>query len=96
MLPLSGERIAHAGQLGLYGSIEHLVPDGHAHAADQRLVDGDEMCIRDRLAAEARRKAGDVHSMPPACVSITQATETGSVYTLDEIQAIGAVCRRCV
>ena len=31
--------------------------------------------------------------MPPACVSITQATETGSVYTLDEIQAIGAVCR---
>lgn len=42
MLPLSGERIAHAGQLGLYGSIEHLVPDGHAHAADQRLVDGDD------------------------------------------------------
>ncbi|WP_373744640.1 threonine aldolase family protein, partial [Achromobacter insuavis] len=46
-----------------------------------------------RLAVEARRKAGDVHSMPPACVSITQATETGSVYTLDEIQALGAVCR---
>ncbi|KOQ42000.1 threonine aldolase, partial [Achromobacter xylosoxidans] len=30
---------------------------------------------------------------PPACVSITQATETGSVYSLDEIQAIGAICR---
>ncbi|MFY3001689.1 threonine aldolase family protein [Achromobacter xylosoxidans] len=46
-----------------------------------------------QLAHEAHRKAGDVHSMPPACVSITQATETGSVYSLDEIQAIGAICR---
>ncbi|WP_238923877.1 threonine aldolase family protein [Achromobacter ruhlandii] len=46
-----------------------------------------------QLAVEARRKAGDVHSMPPACVSITQATEAGSVYTRDEITAIGDVCR---
>ena len=42
---------------------------------------------------EARRKAGDVHSMQPSCVSVTQATETGGVYTLDELRAIGAVCR---
>ncbi|WP_447980965.1 threonine aldolase family protein [Achromobacter kerstersii] len=46
-----------------------------------------------QLAAEARRKVGDVHSVQPSCVSITQATETGSVYTLDEIQAIGGICR---
>ena len=46
-----------------------------------------------QLAVEARRKAGDVHSMQPSCVSVTQATETGGVYTLDELRAIGAVCR---
>ena len=44
-----------------------------------------------QLAVEARRKAGDVHSMQPSCVSVTQATETGGVYTLDELRAIGAV-----
>src|SRR5690606_11820827 len=36
-----GQGIPQAGQLGLYGSIEHLVADRHAHAADQRFVDGD-------------------------------------------------------
>ena len=35
----------------------------------------------------------DVHSTQPSCVSITQATEEGSVYTLDEIQALGDVCK---
>ena len=38
-------------------------------------------------------QGGDVHSMQPSCVSVTQATETGGVYTLDELRAIGAVCR---
>ncbi|MCQ0034097.1 low specificity L-threonine aldolase [Burkholderia glumae] len=46
-----------------------------------------------RLAAAARAKRGDVHTTQPSAVSITQATEVGSVYTLDEIGAIGEICR---
>ncbi len=45
------------------------------------------------LGNAARSKVGDVHSTQPSCASITQATEEGSVYTLDEIGALGAVCQ---
>lgn len=45
------------------------------------------------LKAQATRMIGDVHSVQPSCVSITQATELGTVYGLDEIAAIGDVCR---
>ncbi|MGI5122014.1 threonine aldolase family protein [Marinactinospora thermotolerans] len=47
----------------------------------------------DRLRVAARRKAGDVHSVQPSAVSITQATETGAVYTLDEIRALTSCAR---
>jgi threonine aldolase len=45
------------------------------------------------LKAQATRMVGDVHSVQPSCVTITQATEVGSVYTLDEIADIGGVCQ---
>lgn len=35
-----------------------------------------------------------VHSTQPAAVTITQASECGTVYTPEQIHAIGAVCRR--
>lgn len=47
----------------------------------------------DALIANADRMVGDVHSVQPSSVSITQATEVGSVYQLDEIGAISEVCR---
>ncbi|WP_413197199.1 threonine aldolase family protein [Pararobbsia alpina] len=47
----------------------------------------------DQLRALARAKVGDVHSTQPACVSITQATEVGSAYTVAEIAAIAEVCK---
>ncbi|WP_342778202.1 MULTISPECIES: low specificity L-threonine aldolase [Mesorhizobium] len=47
----------------------------------------------DALAANATRMVGDIHSIQPSSVSITQATEMGSVYALDEIKAIGHICR---
>jgi threonine aldolase len=37
---------------------------------------------------------GIVHSPQPACVSISQATEAGTVYTADEVAALGALARR--
>ena len=45
------------------------------------------------LSREARRDVGRVHAVQPACVSLTQATEVGSVYSLDELGTIGAICR---
>ena len=35
-----------------------------------------------------------VHSVSPECVAITQATELGAVYSVDEVKAIGDVCRK--
>jgi threonine aldolase len=45
---------------------------------------------------EARGGAGKgvVHHVQPAAVSITQATEYGTVYRQDEIAAIGEACKR--
>ena len=37
--------------------------------------------------------AGVVHHVQPAAVSLTQATEAGTVYGIDEIAAIAEVCR---
>jgi threonine aldolase len=39
----------------------------------------------------AKAEPGVVHSVQPAAVSITQATEAGTVYTLEEIRAIAQV-----
>ena len=35
-----------------------------------------------------------VHSVSPECVAITQATELGAVYSIDEVKAVGEVCRK--
>ncbi|MFF4658472.1 threonine aldolase family protein [Streptomyces sp. NPDC001381] len=60
-----------------------LVPLG----GDDAKIDPDE------LRAAVRHKAGDVHSVEPSVVSLTQATETGAVYTLDEIRTLGSLTR---
>jgi threonine aldolase len=40
------------------------------------------------------RKRSDVHYPKPRAVSLTQATELGTVYTPDEIKALWSTCRR--
>ncbi|WP_409467831.1 threonine aldolase family protein [Streptomyces sp. HC307] len=60
-----------------------LVPLG----GDDAKIDPDE------LRAAVRHKAGDVHSVEPSVVSITQATESGAVYTLDEIRTLGTIAK---
>ncbi len=37
---------------------------------------------------------GFVHMMPPAAASLTQATESGTLYDLDRVRAVAALCRR--
>ncbi|WP_176741263.1 low specificity L-threonine aldolase [Streptomyces sp. LUP30] len=47
----------------------------------------------EQLHAAASRKVGDVHSVQPSVVSITQATETGALYSLDEIRSLGLLAK---
>jgi threonine aldolase len=43
---------------------------------------------------ELATKRQDIHFPKPRVVTITQPTETGRVYSLDEIEAISAVCKQ--
>ncbi|WP_405764109.1 low specificity L-threonine aldolase [Streptomyces sp. NBC_00080] len=45
------------------------------------------------LRAAATRKIGDVHSVQPSVLSITQATETGALYTLHEIRDLARIAK---
>ncbi|KAK7229319.1 hypothetical protein V2G26_001489 [Clonostachys chloroleuca] len=47
----------------------------------------------DSLRAAVSRKAGDVHCVQPSVVSISQATESGSVYTVDEICELSSIAK---
>jgi threonine aldolase len=55
-------------------------------------VEGDDSKIDpDALRAAVVRRRGDVHSVQPSVVSLTQATETGSVYTADELRTLAGI-----
>lgn len=45
-------------------------------------------------AAIARAGKGEVHWSQPACLSLTQPTEMGQIYTADEVAALTAIARR--
>jgi threonine aldolase len=45
------------------------------------------------LRAQAILNRGDVHAVQPSAVTVTQISEAGAVLSLDEIEAIGALCR---
>jgi threonine aldolase len=47
----------------------------------------------DTIARTVKRYRGGVHSPQPAAVSITQATERGTVYRPDEIAALGEIAK---
>jgi len=48
-----------------------------------------------RLAAEVGRfPPGSVHGGQPAAISITQATEVGTIYSLQEIDAVAAIAKK--
>ena len=45
-------------------------------------------------AERAVRGAGDQHHVQPGAISISQSTETGTVYSLEEIRALGSLARK--
>ncbi len=55
---------------------------------------GGKFTAGDLDAAIAGASVGNIHHAQPAAVSITQATEAGTLYTLDEVAAIADTCRR--
>jgi threonine aldolase len=46
------------------------------------------------LNHHAFRGNGDVHMVQPTAVSITQITESGTAYSISEIQEIGEICKK--
>lgn len=57
-------------------------------------VSGEQAKIDPSLLADALRwRVGNVGSVQPSAVSITQATELGTVYTVEQVGQIGALCR---
>lgn len=69
-------------------------PEFFTHGAKLLPLDGadaklDPQAVR---AAVANGREPDVHVVRPACVSITQITETGALYTPAEVAEIGAIC----
>src|SRR6201997_1578716 len=59
-----------------------------ALGGDNAKIDSDE------LQAAVRRKVGDVHSVQPSVLSLTQATETGAVYTPAEIRHLACIAKQ--
>jgi len=71
-------------------------PEFFTGGAKLTLVDGADGKIDSAAldTAIATARPNGVHNMPPAAVSITQENEAGSVYSLDEVDAIAEVSRR--
>ncbi|MEE3853092.1 low specificity L-threonine aldolase [Gordonia sp. LSe1-13] len=69
-------------------------PEFYTGGAKLALLDGDDGKIHPgQLRRAVADRVGDVHSVQPQVLSITQATETGSVYTLDEVRALTSIAR---
>ena len=69
-------------------------PEFYTGGAQLRLLGGPDAKIDvDELRSVAALDRGDVHSPQAACVSVTQITEGGAVYSLAELDEIGRVAR---
>src|SRR6201997_413645 len=75
---------AEANAAGFFGGGLKLVAVGGHHG---RINDD---CLADALAGIA---PGQIHRGQPSAVSLTQATDLGAVYTLDEIRAVAGVAK---
>ncbi|MEJ0059866.1 MAG: beta-eliminating lyase-related protein [Terricaulis sp.] len=70
-------------------------PEFYSGGAKLVLVDGSHAKIEAEALEEAllRNRRG-VHSVLPAALSLSQATERGAAYRADEVAALGAIARR--
>ncbi|QFT57480.1 Low specificity L-threonine aldolase [Sulfitobacter sp. THAF37] len=69
-------------------------PEFYTGAAKLTLIETDSKLDPAKLEAAIKgQKPGNVHGAQPGPVSITQVTERGSVYSLDELRALTAVAK---
>ncbi len=80
--------------------VEHAHISGDEAGAPERIagvklftVHSDDAKLRPETIRERVADLGWVHSNLPRMVSISQPTEFGTVYSLEELAAIGALCR---
>lgn len=67
-------------------------PEFYTHGAKLVGLDGEHAKIDPQQLAQAViRKTGDVHSVQPSAVSITQATEAGALYSVEEISTLAGI-----
>jgi threonine aldolase len=79
------------GGVGFYHSEAHAVMD--EGGAPEYLTGGARLDSKMLEQAIARYPAEFIHAGRPMAVSITQSTEIGTVYSLDDIAAISKICR---
>jgi threonine aldolase len=69
-------------------------PEFYTHGAKLLLAEGDGAKLTpDSVRALLATVRNDVHQVQPAALSITNATEYGLVYTVDEVAALGELAR---
>lgn len=92
MTPPWGQVLCHPGSH--INNDECGAPEFYSAGARLVTVDGADAKIdAEALRVAANNRVGDVHSTQSRAVSITQATEIGTVYTLAELENIGEICR---
>lgn len=69
-------------------------PEFFSNGAKLLLLGGANGKIEPSAIERAVKHRRDIHYPKPRVVSITQATELGTVYSVDEVRAIGAACQR--
>lgn len=69
-------------------------PEFYTGGAKLVPVEGQHAKISVEALESAITGAGVVHHVQPAAVSVTQVTEAGTLYTLEELRAISNICKR--
>lgn len=69
-------------------------PEFFSNGAKVLLLSGENGKVDPAAIEEMVKRRTDVHFPKPRVVSITQATEVGTVYSVEEIRAIGDLCRK--
>ena len=69
-------------------------PEFFSNGTKLMLVSGDEGNVTPEAVTEVVTRRDDIHFPKPRVLSLTQATELGTVYSLDELRALNEVARR--
>src|SRR5262249_16275508 len=69
-------------------------PEFFANGTKVLLLPGDHARIDPQAIKRAVNKGTDIHYPKPRALSLTQATEVGTVYSLDDLRALADMARR--